>query len=113
MRNAYFRFLTLVAKLDHEHPVRELDIQTRQLLDLIAINHDQGTPLTVTTAMSLSSIASPATIHRKLEELKAQGLVDVQFQNANMRTKYLVPTAISKKRYEKLDREMVKSFRLS
>jgi DNA-binding transcriptional ArsR family regulator len=42
--------------------------------------------------MALGSIASPATIHRKLDCLRDMGLVDAMFEGNNRRTKYLVPT---------------------
>ena len=109
IKNAYFRFMTLLSKLDHGHPIEGVDALARQLLDAIALHHHQGTPLTVTTAMALESIASPATIHRKLEDLKSHGLVEAEFQDGNMRTKYLVPSRLATKRYERLHRELEKS----
>lgn len=113
MKNAYFRFMTLLSKLDDGHPIQGVDAQARQLLDAIALHHHLGTPLTVTTAMALNSIASPATIHRKLEDLKSKGLVRSEFHEGNMRTKYLVPSRLANQRYDRLHREMHKSLRSS
>jgi DNA-binding MarR family transcriptional regulator len=42
--------------------------------------------------MALDSIASPATIHRKLDQLRELGMIDTVFEGKNRRTKYLVPT---------------------
>lgn len=113
MKSAYFRFMALLGKLDDGHPVQDVDVQARQLLDTIALRHHQGAPLTVTTAMSVGDIASPATIHRKLEDLKAKGLVNFEFHGENKRTKYLVPTVVALKRYEKINRELLKTLRTS
>jgi len=46
----------------------------------------------VTEAMALDHIASPATIHRKLDQLRELGMIDTVFEGKNRRTKYLVPT---------------------
>jgi len=42
--------------------------------------------------MALAHIASPATIHRKLDQLRELGMIDTVFEGKNRRTKYLVPT---------------------
>jgi DNA-binding MarR family transcriptional regulator len=42
--------------------------------------------------MTLNNIVSPATLHRKLDELREAGLIEQSFQGKNRRTKYLVPT---------------------
>jgi Fe2+ or Zn2+ uptake regulation protein len=65
------------------------------LLDVIGLRNDQKKPLTVTEAMSLDHIASPATIHRKLDQLRELGMIDTVFEGKNRRTKYLVPTKVA------------------
>ena len=42
--------------------------------------------------MTLNNIVSPATLHRKLDELREGGLIEQSFEGKNRRTKYLVPT---------------------
>jgi DNA-binding MarR family transcriptional regulator len=65
------------------------------LLDVIGLRNDQKKPLTVTEAMALDHIASPATIHRKLDQLRELGMIDTVFEGKNRRTKYLVPTKVA------------------
>ncbi len=65
MQNAYLRFLKFVNKLDETHPVGDVDSTARELLDVISISHSDGHALTVTSAMKLNFLASPATIHKK------------------------------------------------
>ena len=48
--------------------------------------------MTISDAMALVHIASPATIHRKLDLLRDVGLVDTVYEGNNRRTKFLVPT---------------------
>ena len=108
MKNAYLRFLTLVSKLDEQHPVQKVDAEARRLLDVIAIQHRQNDPLTVTAAMQMTDIASPATIHRKIDDLKMYDLVTLEHKGDNRCTKYLVPTDLALKRYESLSRALMK-----
>jgi DNA-binding MarR family transcriptional regulator len=93
MTSAYIRFLSLVHTLDMAHSqVSGLDETTKHLLRVIGLHHAQGQPLTVTQAMALSAIASPATIHRKLDTLRELDLIEQTFEGSNRRTKYLSPT---------------------
>jgi DNA-binding MarR family transcriptional regulator len=43
----------------------------------------------VTAAMNQPQIASPATLHRKLDDLRLLGLISHEFEGKNRRTKYL------------------------
>ena len=60
-------------------------------------------PLTITEAMALEEVASPATIHRKIDDLRIAGLVDTEFQGENRRTKYLTPTPKARKFFDKVN----------
>ncbi|NBX56045.1 MAG: MarR family transcriptional regulator [Betaproteobacteria bacterium] len=88
----YLRFLNLLHTLEGSGQMSDLDTDSRKLLELIALKHHQQKAMTVSDAMGLVSIASPATIHRKLDALRDLGLVDTVFEGNNRRTKFLVPT---------------------
>ena len=93
MGKLYLRFLRIARDVDvQKTPVKNIDSTALLLLNEIAVQHHEGKNITVTQAMLLSNIASPATIHRKLDELRAAGLIEQVFQGKNRRTKYLVPT---------------------
>ncbi len=62
------------------------------LLNEIAVQHFAGKTLTVSQAMALKKLASPATLHRKIDALREAGLIEQIFVGKNRRTKYLVPT---------------------
>jgi DNA-binding MarR family transcriptional regulator len=64
----------------------------KKLLEIIAVRHHNDQPMTVGDIMSLSALGSPATLHRKLDDLREAGLIDMVFEAGNRRTKYLVPT---------------------
>ena len=66
-------------------------------------NTDRKT-LTVSQAIALNKIASPATLHRKLDELREGGLIEQSFEGKNRRTKYLVPTKEADSYFSKMSK---------
>lgn len=68
------------------------DHTERRLFEAIAIRWVEGNYMTVTEAMQLNFVASPATIHRKLDHLLLTGYVKAEYKNNNKRTKYLALT---------------------
>ena len=91
-KQVYMRFLSILHALEGRDEVPPMDLDAKKLLEVIAVRHEHKQPLTVTEAMALSSIASPATIHRKLDQLRDMGMVTSVFDGNNRRTKYLIPT---------------------
>ena len=93
MGKLYLRFLRIAREVDEQKtPVKNIDSTALLLLNEIAVQHHEGKNITVTQAMLLSNIASPATVHRKLDELREAGLIEQVFEGKNRRTKFLVPT---------------------
>jgi len=108
MRKTYLRFLALAHALEGA-PVSGLDETAKHLLQLIVLRHTQGQALTVTEAMAMATVASPATIHRKLNALLDAGLVIQVFEGKNRRTKYLTPTAAADAYFAELSDVMTKA----
>jgi DNA-binding MarR family transcriptional regulator len=102
-KNAYLRFLNLLRGVEATFLPPTLDSTAKALLERIACEHAQGDPLTITEAMALHDVASPATIHRKIDDLRIAGLVDTEFQGDNRRTKYLTPTPKARKFFDKVN----------
>ena len=103
------RFLNLLHALEGGEQDRNQDLEARKLLEIIAVRHEQQQPLTVTEAMALAHIASPATIHRKLDQLRESGLVEARFEDNNRRTKFLVPTPQALQRFEALGQALLRA----
>jgi Fe2+ or Zn2+ uptake regulation protein len=101
-KQIYLRFLNLVHALDNQDTSQAMDLDAKKLLEVIAVYHAQEKPLTVTDAMALRSIASPATIHRKLDQLREFGMIDMVFEGKNRRTKFLVPTQAAHNYFEQV-----------
>lgn len=97
----YLRFLALSQALNPNWG-DEIDLAAQRLLEVLAVSAARGAPMTVSQAMELKSIASPATIHRKLRALIDGQLVVQKFEGANRRTRYLVPTQIAEKHFQEM-----------
>lgn len=91
-QSIYLRFLSLLHAIEGKGELPNLDLDAKRLLEVIGVQHSQGKPLTVSDAMAMTHIASPATIHRKLDVLRDIGMIDTYFEGKNRRTKYLCPT---------------------
>ena len=103
----YLRFLNLTQAVAGAGSDADVDLLALRLLETIALAHAKGKPLTVTNAMELSAIASPATLHRKMDALREAGLIAQVFEGTNHRTKYLVPTTSADKYFDQLGKAMV------
>ncbi|NBX55473.1 MAG: hypothetical protein EBQ82_10940 [Betaproteobacteria bacterium] len=103
---AYLRLVKVVLSLENHGPFKDLDQASIKLLEVIALGELEGSPLPVTKAMELKHIASPASIHRKLEALRSRGLIDHVYLEGNRRTKFLKPTELALDHYAQISQEM-------
>jgi DNA-binding MarR family transcriptional regulator len=107
MKSTYLRYLELSHAVDRAFaPLSTIDETAKHLLQVIALSHAQGKAMTVTDAMALTAIASPATVQRKLDDLREVGLIEQIFEGKNRRTKYLVPTPMASTYFAKLGQAM-------
>jgi DNA-binding Lrp family transcriptional regulator len=112
MKQIYLRYLVLAETLRKSNiDLSDIDEIEKKLLETIAIKSAQGQPMVVTQTMELSDIASPATIHRRIEILKKAGLIKVFQTEQNQKIKYLVPTQTSIDYFEKLGKLMASAIR--
>jgi Fe2+ or Zn2+ uptake regulation protein len=93
MKSSFIRFLHLKEVLSGHQVGAEIDLTAQKLLEVVSLRHADAKPLTVTDAMQLQYIASPATLHRKLSTLLELGYIQFVFEGNNRRTKYIYPTA--------------------
>jgi DNA-binding MarR family transcriptional regulator len=109
----YLRFLNVLHTLENEQAFPTLDPDARRLLEEIAMREESGQSLTVTEAMGLSHIASPATLHRKLDILRQTGLIKHKFEGDNRRTKHVVCTPLAVKFFDRAGRALQRSLKTS
>jgi DNA-binding MarR family transcriptional regulator len=100
MKDAFIRFLNLKNALKVDPA--DLDLTALRLLEICEMHSHTGQRLTVTQAMCLTQVASPATIHRKLTDLLEAGYLSFEYDGKNRRTKYLTPTSKSHDYFTKL-----------
>ncbi len=105
-KHLYLRFLNIVHALEGGKNAPAMDLDAKKLLEVIFVRYADDKPMTVTDAMALSHIASPATIHRKLDQLRELGMIDTAFEGKNRRTKYLVPTQTAHDYFESIGQAM-------
>jgi hypothetical protein len=105
MTPLYIKFLSHSADIEPSKTFT-VDFTAEKLLDIIGTCHFHE-PLTVTEAMQLQEIGSPATIHRKLDDLLIAGLIYHQMEPGNRRTKYLMLTTKAVAYYALLSEAMV------
>jgi len=77
----------------------KIDIACLQLLDLILIAMCEKRELSVSNALALSAVGSPATIHKKLQILRDFDLVSASF-TTDKRTKVLKLTPKAQAYYD-------------
>jgi DNA-binding MarR family transcriptional regulator len=101
MSNLYFRFLQIANAIQKES-IPTLDENAIALLNMVALKHSQGRPMTVSQAMGLTALGSQTTLHRRLDALREAGFIEQVFQGPDRRIKYLVPTAAAQAYFTKM-----------
>jgi DNA-binding transcriptional ArsR family regulator len=108
--SAYVRFLNLIDVLDRINPGKKLDATEESLLDKIVLSAHQGEIVLVGDLISLSELGSQATLHGRLKNLRAMGLIDMTAEEDG-RKKHVVPTKLAIKRYDELSKCLEKAVR--
>lgn len=109
----YLRFLKDLHALETKSGLPAMDLECRRLLEEIAVRQNANHSMTVTDVMALSHIASPATLHRKLDTLMEAGLIVHHFRDDNRRTKYVACTPAAMTYFERAGRAMQRSLKLT
>jgi hypothetical protein len=91
---AYFRFLQ-VARTLTEAQETALSANHRALLEAVVLAWHEGQPLSVRQAISLESLGSPATLHKRLSTLRSAGYLTEISVEGDRRTKLLGPTSLA------------------
>lgn len=87
--NNYLQFLQSVHVMTARKRLIAMEPMARELLNEVAVQHWSGTPMTVTRLMELDRIASPATLHRKMQMLLGEGLIELIVDDGNKRSKFV------------------------
>jgi len=113
MSKVYLRYLRIALAVDIFNKNSDpIDSTALELLNVIAVHHFDGKTLTVSEAIALKKIASPATLHRKLDELREASLIEQIFEGKDRRTKYLVPTKLADAYFAKLSKAITSAVKI-
>ncbi|MEY4364167.1 MAG: hypothetical protein RLZZ24_1519 [Pseudomonadota bacterium] len=85
--SAYMRFLALSQSKQAHLGLPGVDATAMKLLEICAVACERRRPLTVTQAMALRAVASPATLHRKIDALLDAGYIDLQTAGGDSRVR--------------------------
>ena len=92
LADVYLRFLHATKAIDSHPSAPAIDANEEALLNALAVHWHSGKPLAVREAMTLDTLGSPSTLHRRISRLKALGLLDDKSSPGNLRIKLLVPS---------------------
>jgi DNA-binding MarR family transcriptional regulator len=101
-QNSYLQFLSLCKFPHSDNLPPGISPDSQALLGIIAMANSEGHPLTVMQTMALQHLASPATIHRRVDALREALLIDMVFHKGDRRTKYLVPTELADRYFARM-----------
>ena len=107
----YMRFLNVLHALESDSGLPSTDFECRRLLEEIAVRQFAEQPMTVTEVMALSHIASPATLHRKLDALLQSGMIEHHFEGENRRTKFVICSPKAMGHFERVGRAMQRTIK--
>ena len=102
---AYLLYLKQCKELDAKY---DLDHNEIKLLNEVAFAIMSNKPLTVSKALEIQELASPATIHAAMKRLVVKQML-VQIPSKDSRTKYLELTKLGLKRYSELSEITISS----
>jgi DNA-binding MarR family transcriptional regulator len=109
-QNLYFQFLSLCKLAHSDNLPHDISPNSQALLGIIALAEAKGHPLTVMQTMALHNLASPATLHRRVDALREGLLIDMVFHAGDRRTKYLIPTALAHRYFDHMGQLMQQVF---
>ncbi len=89
---AYLQFLQLCATVAGSRDTEWLNANHKALLESVALHWSLGQPLSVRGAIKQAHLGSPATLHKRLQRLIAQGYLTAQGLDHDRRTKWVTPT---------------------
>ena len=92
LADVYSRFLQLAKAVESLPSAPVIDANEEALLNALSLHWHTGKPLAVREAMTLDTLGSPSTLHRRISRLKVLGLIEDKSSPGNLRIKLLVPT---------------------
>ena len=109
---AYLRYLNLTKSIELSPAAPSLDLIEREVLSALALRWNKEQPILIADAISLKKIASQATLHSRLKQLKKKGFVKIVPDSSDGRRKYIQPTQKTCNYFDQLAKCVVKAARV-
>ena len=107
MPEEYLRFVNLLKALEGSNS-QHIDDTCKKLLEVIAIEaYLHNKYYTVNDLISMRTLGSPASIHKRLHLLVDKGYVQLVTQINDARVKKVIPTSQTAKRFSHFSKIMV------
>jgi DNA-binding MarR family transcriptional regulator len=100
------KYLNFADILDQVREDFDINPSEWRALRVISKPFLQGSPIKTIDLMRISTIASPATIHKIIKILVAKELIQIKQDKVDGRIKYLVPTVKTLKIFKGLSKNM-------
>ena len=111
LAESYLRFLQLAKAIESHPTAPPIDANEGALLNALSLHWMAGKPLAVREAMTLDTLGSPSTLHRRISRLKTMGLIEDKSSPGNLRIKLLVPTQKTMSFFDKIGASLSKSMK--
>ena len=108
----YLNFIQLAQGISQLEKFPYMTHLSKVILDHVALNERQSHPLSVRQLITIDAIASPATIHKHLSDLRKSGYVGVVINKIDKRTKPLVLTQLGYQYIDALSKALQKSLKV-
>jgi len=90
--SAYLRFLQLARVIQALPDGMEMDANESALLEAVVLRWYENTPMTVREAIGLTTLGSPATLHKRITRLRQKEMLNTLNLEGDRRAKFLIPT---------------------
>ncbi len=114
--SAYLRFLSRVTQTDPsqaEEDSQALEPNERALLEWVILRWAEQRPLTVRQAIAHTHLGSPATLHKRLVQLRQKSYLQIEDVAGDKRAKHLVPGLEGLVYLERMGRHLMNTRRSS
>lgn len=108
-KQVYQKFLNLAIALEEMSDFPALEPVEHRLLALLNKYWLNKEPITVVSAMNMTSDISTSTIFRYLKKMRAKGYIQLVVDETDNRVKYITPTAQTESYFNKMGKLMIKA----
>jgi hypothetical protein len=107
---ALFKFYKLVKAVDSLPAYASLDAVHKEILMAVGAHLQDKELLTVSDVLGMTHLASPATLHGRLKDLRNQGFIEIEAGDDN-RFKFLKPSQLANEYFNALGSSLRKAMR--